>query len=344
MAEILTGDGSFSFVAAIEEDDIIVHESVATWFGGSSDPDDSGETASGVKTNTVPIPEGCALPMDGFHHSHTNGSPLPRMPWNTKVTVTNKATGRQVTAPLIDLGPSKHASSKASIDLTPPVFEALGGRLQDGIMRIDYRIIGGATFVPDRAVRSVSLAKTANWTVRLIPPVTALTVSPANEAETTLAIAKPPITRFIPSPYHGSRNGAKIDRVILHYTAGSTAEGAINTFLNSPRQVSAHYIVDRNGDIYQMVHDSERANHCRGANTSSIGIEHVAVPGQHLAAQQELATVALIKWLLATYELSPSAITGHRFAPNYTGSTDCPATLFGDPTEAALLAWVAAHF
>jgi hypothetical protein len=39
--------------------------------------------------------------------------------------------------------------------------------------------------------------------------------------------------------------------------------------------VSAHYVIDRNDDIYQMVRHSDSAWHCMGANKSSIGIEHV---------------------------------------------------------------------
>ena len=100
MAELLTGDGSFSFVAQVEGDDIVVRNVVATWFGGPNDPNDSGETASGVRTDTNPLPDGCALPMDGFRHSHTNGSPLPKIPWRTQVAVTNKRTGKEMTAPL----------------------------------------------------------------------------------------------------------------------------------------------------------------------------------------------------------------------------------------------------
>ena len=344
MAELLTGDGSFSFVAQVEGDDIVVRNVVATWFGGPNDPNDSGETASGVRTDTNPLPDGCALPMDGFRHSHTNGSPLPKIPWRTQVAVTNKRTGKEMTAPLIDLGPSKFALSKASIDLTPPVFQALGGKLRDGIMHVDYRVVGGAAFVPDLELHSVSLAKMTNSTDLLDPTRRAFTITPVEDAETGQAIAKPPIKKVFASPYRGSRNGATIDRIILHYTAGPTVQSTISWFLNNPRQVSAHYVIDKNGDIYQMVPDAERANHCRGANSSSIGIEHVAEKSEHLTGQQEAASVALIKWLLATYDLLPSAITGHRFAPNYIGSTDCPDALFGSATEAALRTWVQVHF
>jgi hypothetical protein len=79
--------------------------------------------------------------------------------------------------------------------------------------------------------------------------------------------------------------------------------------------------------------------HLRASRYLSEGLPEAAAtasisaPGQHLAAQQELASVTLIKWLLATYELSPSTITAHRFAPGFTGSTVCPDHLFGDASE-----------
>ena len=42
-------------------------------------------------------------------------------------------------------------------------------------------------------------------------------------------------------------------------------------------------VIDRNGDIYQMVNDTECANHCMGANAGSIGIEHVGSETDSLA-------------------------------------------------------------
>src|SRR5512143_417948 len=111
MEQTLRGDGSFGFVAVIQNDDILVDNVRATWFGGPNDPGDNGQTASGIRTDTNPIPQGCALPMDGFNHPATDGSPLPRMAWKTtRVEVTNLANGRGATVPLIDLGPSKFAA------------------------------------------------------------------------------------------------------------------------------------------------------------------------------------------------------------------------------------------
>ena len=169
------------------------------------------------------------------------------------------------------------------------------------------------------------------------------TLSPLHVPATSNPYVKPLIREFIRSPYHSSRNGATIRKIVLHYTTASNAQSTISWFQHNPNSVSAHYIVDKNGDIYQMVRDSERAHHCKGANADTIGIEHVAVAGDKLTVQQQAATVALIKWLVAEYDIDPKRITGHDFTPGYTGHTDCPNVLFGAFSEAAINAWVAQH-
>ena len=156
-------------------------------------------------------------------------------------------------------------------------------------------------------------------------------------------IPKPIIKQFIQSPNHSSRNGAKITMVVLHCTEASLAS-TIKTFQDpGGRQVSAHYVVDRNGDIYQMVRDDDRANHCKGANANSVGIEHVASEKDAMASAQKESSAALIRWLLAQYDISRSSIYGHAFAPGYSGGgTSCPDKLFGlAHTEQAVLDWVA---
>ncbi|MHB8066936.1 MAG: N-acetylmuramoyl-L-alanine amidase [Desulfobaccales bacterium] len=158
-------------------------------------------------------------------------------------------------------------------------------------------------------------------------------------------VPKPVIKQFIESPYHSSRGGAQISKIILHYTDSGNVNGTIDWFKNNPKKVSAHYIVDKNGDIYQMVRDSYVANHCKGDNLVTIGIEHVASPGDQLTHAQEQASVTLIMWLMIAYNIPRDKITGHRFDPDYNGGgTDCPDCLFGEPTLAALRAWVDKHF
>jgi hypothetical protein len=135
--------GGWDFLDISEDgDDLGVSDAKATWFGGADDPDDNGETASGLNTKDEPDYLGCALPMDGFHHPSTDGSPIPRQPWYTRVQVTNVDTGDTLTVKLIDLGPSKN--TRAGLDLTQPAFTALGGDLDEGHFQVDYRITGGA--------------------------------------------------------------------------------------------------------------------------------------------------------------------------------------------------------
>lgn len=155
---------------------------------------------------------------------------------------------------------------------------------------------------------------------------------------------KPQIKQFIPSPNQSSRNGAVINMVVVHCTEGSLTS-TINTFKNSGgRQVSAHYIIDRNGDIYQMVDDDKRANHCKGANSNSIGIEHVATMTQPLAAAQSAASASLVRWLLQQYDIPATRVFGHDFAPTYSGGgTSCPDALFGAHTQQAVTDWVNKH-
>lgn len=96
-----------------------------------------------------------------------------------------------------------------------------------------------------------------------------------------------------PSPNFGPRkDGKSADCIILHYTgmpAGkglSAGERAIRWLETPVSQVSAHYVVDEDGRITQMVAESERAWHAgagawggeRDMNSVSIGIE-IAHPG-----------------------------------------------------------------
>jgi N-acetylmuramoyl-L-alanine amidase len=81
-----------------------------------------------------------------------------------------------------------------------------------------------------------------------------------------------------------NRNGMFIpDTIVIHYTAGPTAESAIDTFLNQENKASAHLVIERDGTITQLVpfnliawHAGESSYGNRiGMNQYSIGIEIV---------------------------------------------------------------------
>ena len=58
--------------------------------------------------------------------------------------------------------------------------------------------------------------------------------------------------------------------IVIHGTTGGTANGAI-TFMrkDSGADVSVHYVIDRNGDIYQLFDEKYFAYHA-GANFRNI--------------------------------------------------------------------------
>jgi len=63
-----------------------------------------------------------------------------------------------------------------------------------------------------------------------------------------------------PSPNFDERN-AEIDMIILHYTGMQSGEAAIERLCDPETKVSAHYVVEENGDVYQLVDEASRAWH-----------------------------------------------------------------------------------
>jgi hypothetical protein len=237
--------------------------------------------------------------------------------------VENPANGRAADARPVDWGP--HVSTGRVADLSPGLATALGLQTDD-VVRIT---ISALRATPVKPVRPVKPAKRA-------APV----IQPA-------APTKPVIKQFIPSPNSSSRKvGTRIDKIVLHCTEGSLA-GALAEFQKTDsRKVSAHYVIDRNGDIYQMVNDTDCANHCMGANAGSIGIEHVGSETDSLAPAQATASAALIRWLLQEHQIPRTNIFGHDFTPGYCrpGGTSCPDKLFGPVhSQATIAAWIAAN-
>jgi len=88
------------------------------------------------------------------------------------------------------------------------------------------------------------------------------------------------------SPNYNDRpQGMEIDTVVLHYTEMNSVEESIKLLCDKTAKVSAHYVLDYDGSIYQLVDDKHRAWHAgvstlkytdaerKGVNDFSIGIE-----------------------------------------------------------------------
>jgi hypothetical protein len=130
-----------------------------------------------------------------------------------------------------------------------------------------------------------------------------------------LPTAKPQVDRLELTSHKEDRNGAKIDHVVIHYTTSRDIEGTINWFKDAPRghRTSAHYIIDRDGALVQMVPDADAAWHSgsRAMNHHSIGIEHVAAAGDEIAPDQARTSLDLIRWLMAVYAIPIANVIPH---------------------------------
>lgn len=168
---ILKGDGTWSFTARVEGEDIVCEDIFITCFGGwgggnNADPQDNGNTASGRNTKRDVI-EGVSIAMDGrqFPNMETRdpggyralkGAPFPKIPWGTRVEVTIDGKTFTPKDGIVDLGPGKQASKPGkphALDLTPHaahLFEpdtALRRLATSFYKKGSFRIIGGAKFV-----------------------------------------------------------------------------------------------------------------------------------------------------------------------------------------------------
>jgi len=127
-----------------------------------------------------------------------------------------------------------------------------------------------------------------------------------------------------PSPNVNDRPaGTAIDMVILHYTGMKTGAAALDRLCDPDARVSAHYLVEEDGNIWQMVEDSQRAwhaglSHWSGAtdiNDRSIGIE-IVNPGHEFGYRtfpdaQMRAVEALLAQIIERHQISPARVVGH---------------------------------
>lgn len=108
----------------------------ATWFTVESCRREgtSGITASGRMLDDSAL--WCALP------SRPPRDSSGRRAWGRKIRITNQATGRSVVVEQWDMGPGRRARARnVVIDLTPAAFLALGGRLQDGRIKVVVEVL-----------------------------------------------------------------------------------------------------------------------------------------------------------------------------------------------------------
>jgi N-acetylmuramoyl-L-alanine amidase len=130
-----------------------------------------------------------------------------------------------------------------------------------------------------------------------------------------------------PSPNHGPRQAidgtTAVRLIVLHYTGMTTAEQALVRLTDPAAHVSAHYLINDDGDIFSLVPEDRRAWHAgvsywqgqRDINSLSIGIE-ITNPGHDYGycafppAQIE-AVQALVGDIMGRHQLEADSVIGH---------------------------------
>jgi N-acetyl-anhydromuramyl-L-alanine amidase AmpD/LysM repeat protein len=152
-------------------------------------------------------------------------------------------------------------------------------------------------------------------------PVISQPTLPSTSAPST--IVKPPVVSK-PSPNFSSRNGTKIDAIILHHTASNNVAADLRTLTSASAKVSSHYLIGPDGTIYQLVADEMNAWHAGdsairgqkrpGVNSRSIGIEitNDGLGRTPFTEAQYKALEQLVPYLARAYKVPMENILGHR--------------------------------
>jgi N-acetylmuramoyl-L-alanine amidase len=127
------------------------------------------------------------------------------------------------------------------------------------------------------------------------------------------------VTLTHPSPNFGERrDGAKVELIVLHYTV-LDCESALQRLCDPAAEVSAHYLIDRTGQLLSLVDEAARAWHAGigswagqgDVNSRSIGIELVNSGAEPFPDPQMVALEKLLADLLLQHDLSPQSVIGH---------------------------------
>lgn len=125
-----------------------------------------------------------------------------------------------------------------------------------------------------------------------------------------------------PSPNFDARTGPP-DMIVLHYTGMPTGQAALERMRDPAAKVSAHYMVEEDGQIFSLVPEERRAWHAgvsfwkgeENLNGVSIGVE-IVNPGHEFGYRpfpevQIGAVIDLIADIRSRWQVPDGRILGH---------------------------------
>ena len=109
--------------------------------------------------------------------------------------------------------------------------------------------------------------------------------------------------------------------IVLHLSVGNSAESVFRSFarnvpdpeLGELPGLCAHYVVDSNGRIFELVSRRLMCRHTVGLNHVSFGIEHVGLRHSDVMdnPRQLRASPRLVRWLQERYGIRTRNVIGH---------------------------------
>jgi N-acetylmuramoyl-L-alanine amidase len=107
--------------------------------------------------------------------------------------------------------------------------------------------------------------------------------------------------------------------VVLHATMMADAASALDRLCDPAAEVSAHWVIERDGRLWRLVDEAMRAWHAgagswRGKddiNSRSIGIELVNTGAEPFAEPQVAALEALLAGIRARWAIPPEGVIAH---------------------------------
>ncbi|MFZ1154663.1 MAG: peptidoglycan recognition family protein [Solirubrobacteraceae bacterium] len=109
--------------------------------------------------------------------------------------------------------------------------------------------------------------------------------------------------------------------IVIHYTETPNFQSTFNTFapdvpdseLHELPNTCAHFVIDANGTIHQLVPLGIMCRHTVGLNWTAIGIEHVGYSdGEVLDRPRQMsASLHLARWLRCRFHIPIADVIGH---------------------------------
>ncbi len=109
--------------------------------------------------------------------------------------------------------------------------------------------------------------------------------------------------------------------IVIHFTETPDFQSTFNTFapdtpdpeLHELPNTCAHYVIDRDGTIHQLVSIKIMCRHTVGLNWTAIGIEHVGYSDRQVLddRRQMDASLALVRWLRCRLHIEVRNVIGH---------------------------------